>query len=121
SGGAARARASGPGRIEPEEGVAHRKSAGRLEPERPAQDHGLRLFAAREGAADGLGARLVGRGGGLRARTRFAVADLRQRSGAPTGGARRRTVRAGARAQAEAAPAGAVKGEARPPSQALLR
>src|SRR5947207_710128 len=42
--------------------LARRKSIRRLEPERRTQDDGERLLAAREGAADGLGAGDLGRG-----------------------------------------------------------
>ena len=55
-------RAPGPRRVEHEEGAAQGQGARRLEPERRAQDDGLRLLAARAGAPDRLDAAHLGRG-----------------------------------------------------------
>src|SRR5436190_504512 len=59
-------RAPPPGarRLRHEEGAAPRQGARRLEPERRAQDDGVRLLAARPRAADGVHAARLGRGRG---------------------------------------------------------
>ena len=83
-----------------------RQGPGRLEPEQRLQDHGLRLLAAREGAADRLDAGRMGRGGVSAEEEGGRSARLRPRGGAEAGRQERRPVRA--RADAQAATAEAV-------------
>src|SRR5207244_12809012 len=71
------------GRLQHEEVAARGKGPGRLEPERSAQDDSLRLFAARERAANGLDAADLG---GSPQRSRVLRG---RRSAAPRGEARR--------------------------------
>ncbi|CAA9503894.1 MAG: DNA_ligase_IV_Ku-like, partial [uncultured Solirubrobacteraceae bacterium] len=68
-------------RLPPAQGPARGQDPRRLEPERPAQDDGLRLLPARPRAPDRLHARDLGRGGRLRARRRPRPAALHLRPG----------------------------------------
>ena len=91
--------------LEHEEDAADGEGARRLEPERSAQDYGVRLFATREGSADGLAAGDVGGGRPLRTRPRPRAAHLRPGRRARMRGEERRSLRAAPRAQAILAPA----------------
>ena len=75
AGAAARAARPEARRVGHEQGQADGQGVRRLEPERPPQDDGQRLLAARDGAADGVDAADLGRG-----RRRWRTRTRRSRS-----------------------------------------
>ena len=99
---AAREAESEADRLADDEEPPPREGAGRLEPERRAQDDGVRLLAAREGAPDRLDARDLGRGRGGIAQALGEHAPVRFGAGARPCGGDGRPVRARPDAEAGA-------------------